>query len=210
MSAPSRATRLASRRRTRWVLIALGLLALLAAWDGWQWARLASINREVERIVATPLTQSTAGAADGSVGGAASAAADANGGAPPEIRFAQAWALAEAGRLDAALNRYRVLQADTPLGQAARFNAANLLLRQATELRAGEQPGQSIALIELAKETLRELLRIDPQHWDARYNLERAQRLLPDPEPGEDMSGAAPEQRERAATTMRGYSPGLP
>ena len=236
----SRAAPLASRGRTRRVLVALLLIGLLAAWDGWQWARLAALNREVDAIVQAVPTQATAGAQNpvagagaGSAAGAATAPsapaafasaarAASNAGvadadatataaqAPPEIRFAQAWALAESGRADAALNRYRALQADTPLGQAARFNAANLLLRQAIELRAGEQPGQSIALIELAKETLRDVLRVEPDHWGARYNLERAQRLLPDPEPGEDMAGAAPEQRERAATTMRGFSPGLP
>ena len=43
------------------------------------------------------------------------------------------------------------------------FNSANLLLRQAERVRAGNQPGQAIPLIELAKETLREILRHDPQ-----------------------------------------------
>jgi mxaK protein len=47
-------------------------------------------------------------------------------------------------------------------------------------------------------------------HWDARYNLERAQRLLPDPDDEDTTSVGLPRNRERAATTMRGYSPGLP
>ena len=78
-------------------------------------------------------------------------------------------------------------------------------------VRAGTQPGQAIALIELAKELYRDVLRADPQHWDARYNLDRAQRLLPDPD--EAPEAAPPDTHrdaERAATTMRGYSPGLP
>ena len=102
------------------------------------------------------------------------------------------------------------MQDDPRVGAAARFNAANLLLRQASALRAGTQPGQAVALIELAKEGLREVLRRDPQHWDARYNLERAQRLLPDPDEADNEPPEAARDRERAATTMRGVAPGLP
>lgn len=128
----------------------------------------------------------------------------------PELHFARAHALAVSGATEAALNLYRALQDDPRVGAAARFNAANLLLRQALVLRAGTQPGQAVALIELAKEGLRDLLRHDPQHWDARYNLERAQRLLPDPDEADDEPPEAARDRERAATTMRGVAPGLP
>jgi mxaK protein len=104
---------------------------------------------------------------------------------PPQVRFAQANAQAESGADEAALHLYRSLEDDA-------------------------EPGKAIALIELAKESYRDVLRVDPQHWDARYNLERAQRLLPDPD---EMDAAPPENRrdsERAATTVRGHSPGLP
>jgi mxaK protein len=67
-----------------------------------------------------------------------------------------------------------------------------------------------LPLIELAKEQYRELLRRDPQHWDARYNLERAQRLQPDPTDSAFDPTAAPQERERAATTMRAQTLGLP
>ena len=130
---------------------------------------------------------------------------------PLAVQFAQAHALAASGAADAALHRYRSLQADTPLGLAARYNSANLLMRQAAGVRAGAQPGQAITLLELAKESYRDVLRADPNHWNARYNLERAQRLLPDPD--ERFEPAPPESKrdaERAATTMRGYAPGLP
>jgi mxaK protein len=128
---------------------------------------------------------------------------------PPPMQFAQAHALAAGGADDAALAHYGALQDDSTLGQAARYNSANLLMRQAVILREAEQPGQALALIELAKEHYRDVLRHDPGHWDARYNLERAQRLVPDPEEAEVL---APSDRraERAVTTMRGFSPGLP
>ena len=78
------------------------------------------------------------------------------------------------------------------------------------ELREAKHPGQALALIELAKEHYRELLRQDPDDWDARYNLERAQRLQPDPDGEDDSIPDTRRDAERAATTMRGHSPGLP
>lgn len=129
---------------------------------------------------------------------------------PPQLRFAQAFALADQGEDEAALDIYRPLQDESPLGRAARYNTANVLMRQAAVVQAGAEPGKAIALIELAKENYRDLLRADPQDWNARYNLERAQRLLPDPDESELAPPDVKRDAERAATTMRGYSPGLP
>ena len=183
---------LATRRRTRWVLVVLTLAVLAAVFDAAAWWRAAQTNA----LIASGQT-----------------IADAPG-QPPELRFAQAHALAQAhaasGAREAALNRYRALQADPRLGAAARFNSANLLVRQAIEVRESPQPGQAIALLELAKEYYRDVLREDPARWDARYNLERAQRLLPDPDEAEAGPPGEERNRERAVTTMRGYSPGLP
>jgi mxaK protein len=178
----------ATRRRTRAVLVLLALVAVATAFDAIRTWRQQRWNEAIEASMPT-----------------------SDAGAPPiEWQFAQAHAQAASGATDEALNRYRALQGDTPLGQAARYNSANLLMRQALEVRAGDQPGQAIPLIELAKEVYREVLRNDPGHWDARYNLERAQRLLPDPDEAEDAPAAAKRDAERAVTTMRGYSPGLP
>lgn len=160
---------------------------------------------------ATAATASTAASADKTANNASDTAFGwADAGAVPEWQFAHAYALAAHGHSDAALQAYGRLAADPALGPAARFNAANLLLGQGQVLRAGAQPGQALALIELAKEGYRELLRADPAHWPARYNLERAQRLVPDPESTDDEPVALPRDAERAATTMRGDSPGLP
>lgn len=176
-----------SRRARR---IAWGLLAALAIAAAVEAVGLRRVQRWNEMIDA----------------GGAGAAADA----PAELRFAQAYAQAASGATEAALNRYGALQDDSPLGRSARYNAANLMLRQAVELRAGEHPGQALPLIELAKESYREVLRHEPDRWDARYNLERAQRLVPDPDEAELSPAGAARQAERAPTTMRGFSPGLP
>lgn len=194
---------LATRGRTRAAWVLLALLASWAAVEASLWWRAARWNAAIAEVAAAP------------PGDAASVPLPADG--APELRFAAAWrdaaaADAQASRSarEAALARYRPLQDDSTLGQAARFNGANLLMRQAIEMRAGAQPGQAIALIELAKEGYRELLRHDPGFWPARYNLERAQRLLPEPDGEPEPPPEAPPKAERAATTMRGYSPGLP
>jgi len=176
-----------TRRRTRIVLAVLVVAAVAAMADGTHLWRLHRWN--------------TAIAADPPV---------AQDNPPAELQFALAHAQAASGATDEALKRYRALQGDTPLGQAARYNSANLLMRQAIDVRATTQPGLAIPLLELAKEGYREVLRNDPGQWDARYNLERAQRLLPDPD--ESLTEPADGRRdaERAVTTMRGYSPGLP
>lgn len=179
---------LTAGRRIRTVLAALVVLAGLAAFDGMYLWRQQRWNAAI---------------ASGEL------PADAAG-LPAQVQFAQAYALAADDNDDAALVRFRSLQGDSPLGQAARYNTANILLRQAIKLRAGAQPGQAIPLIELAKETYREVLHHDPSYWDARYNLERAQRLLPEPDDTEEPPAETPSNAERAATTMRGVSAGLP
>ena len=177
-----------ARQLTRGALVLLALLALLAAIDGFGWWRSARWNQMIES-------------------GNVPTEADA---LPPQVRFAQARAQALRGETEAALRRYRSLQTDSVVGLAARYNSANLLMRQATALQSGPEAGKAIALIELAKESYADVLRAEPDRWDARYNLERAQRLLPDPELTETEPLAPQPDAERAATTMRGYSPGLP
>lgn len=181
---------LATRTRTRAVLFVLALALLGSAVDGALWWRAERWNDAI---------------ASGHLPAAAGSAQ-----LPAEVRFAQAAAQAASGAEEGALHAYRALQSPSPLGQAARYNSANLLMRQAVRVRATDQPGQAIPLIELAKESYREVLRNDPAQWDARYNLERAQRLLPDPDEADITPAEGSRNAERAATTMRGYSPGLP
>jgi mxaK protein len=176
-----------SRRTTRGVWLLLAVAVLAAAADAALWLRDERRNAQIA---------------------SASVPADATG-LPPAMLFAQAHALAANGDDDAALKHYGALQDDTPL-EAARYNSANLLMRQAVALRADDKPGQALALIELAKEHYRDVLRHDPGYWNARYNLERAQRLVPDPEESDAPVAGPQRSAERAATTMRGYSPGLP
>lgn len=177
-----------SRRITRIVLLLLVVVLVAAAIDLVSWWQLRRLGERIAAVADTP-----AGADE-----------------PAALRFARAAWLGERGEIDAALNLYRGLHADAELGHAARYNAANLLMRQAVALRETAAAGQAVTLVELAKQGYRELLRDDPLHWDARYNYERAQRLQPEPETMDPSIAEPRTDAERAATTMRGVSPGLP
>ena len=105
---------LGSQRRTRGVWVLLAVTATAAAIDG---ALTWRQQRWNDLIVSGPLpSQGTD--------------------LPVQVQFAQAFAHAASGADDAALQRYRSLQDDSALGQAARYNSANLLLRQAVVVRA--------------------------------------------------------------------------
>lgn len=179
---------LATGRRTRFALFVLAALLVAIFWQAYELRMLTQWNGRI----------------------ASQDFANLGHDAPPEVRFAAAYALAGQGDDQTALNRYRELQEDAHLALAARYNSANIFMRQAMILQASATPGQAIPLVELAKENYREVLRADPGFWDARYNFERAQRLVPDPEDNEPTTSETPRSAERAATTMRGYSPGLP
>lgn len=170
------------------------LLAVLAAaaYDGWHWYEARRLAAQVASV-------------------------DIENGReddPSLVRFERAGKLELRGQVDGAVNLYRELQLDPQLGQAARYNAANVLIRQAAAIRdAGRDAptaGQSLPLIELAKQGYREVLRANPRHWEARYNLERAQRLLPEPEDADGPIGEPRNDTERSDATQRGIAPGLP
>lgn len=169
-----------------WAVIALAAVA--AGVDGWRGWQVRQENRRIAEVTAQ----------------------EPENGATPQRRLAHALALEAAGQADAALRRLGALYGDPAVGRVARYDAANLLLRQAITLQDAGQPGQALAWVELAKEQYREVLRQQPDHADARYNLERALRLVPEPDSGDDDPVEARRNAERAATTMRGFSPGLP
>lgn len=133
----------------------------------------------------------------------------------PYITFAAATRMGKSGEYLRALTLYKRVSQDAPpsLQMAARYNSANLHLREAMRLRESGNAAemtQSMPLLELAKQGYRDVLRDDPQQWDARYNLERALRLAPEAEEGDDSAGPPPLSSERAVTTMKATNLGLP
>lgn len=101
------------------------------------------------------------------------------------VALAQAYRLSRTGRGMDALAAYKIISQDAPeeIRIAAQFNSANILLREAIRVSASGAPdaaAQAQPSIELAKRMYRDVLQIQPQHWDARYNLELALRLGPE------------------------------
>jgi len=128
------------------------------------------------------------------------------------VQIAHAVYLTGEQQFEAALKIYQAVESARPDQRSAviaQFNAANLNMREAFALIANGERGRALPLIEVAKQIYRQLLRDLPADKAVRYNLSRALLLVPDPvEEPEGLS--PPDDAERAITTMRGFSPGMP
>lgn len=179
------------RRATTHLLFAAATLAC-GAFAADQALQLHRLER-IRQAVAAANTTNTA---------TATTAADI-----PEARLAQALALARAGQHDAALAIYNSLiqpGRNDALRQTAQYNLGNLLLRKA-RASAADDAFAAQALTELAKQRYRDVLRAQPDDWDARYNLERALWLAPEIQ---DMFGA--ETDDMPKELLRIKVPSLP
>lgn len=97
------------------------------------------------------------------------------------LQFARATAILNNGDLEMAekyLGAMANSKSDPALASAAQFNLANGYLREA--LSADKTSGRFRSLVELAKQRYRDLLSIEPEHWNARHNLELSLRLVPE------------------------------
>ncbi|MFK7859923.1 MAG: hypothetical protein AB8B64_13930 [Granulosicoccus sp.] len=103
----------------------------------------------------------------------------------PSMQLSLASALAQGGNLEDAERILNTLigdtsdTSDTQLNTGALFNLANAYLRQVLAT-GSETTSQTLPMVELAKQRYRDLLSNAPEHWQARYNLERALRLAPE------------------------------
>ncbi|WP_245270906.1 hypothetical protein [Beijerinckia mobilis] len=102
--------------------------------------------------------------------------------AMPEVLFARAQFLMTHNKLDEAQSLVDKLDhgADTPLLTAAQYNLANARLRKAFDFIENTRIDQAEPLVNLARAGYRRSLGIDPEFWDARYNLDVAMRLIRD------------------------------
>jgi len=178
------------RRREVWLGVAAAVLLALLAWDLRQLDRLRTWNRAID---------------DGSV-------IALKGPLPPMLIFAQAYHQPVDAHFQDVLALYKRAEAagDPALVALARYNSGNTYFRAGLAMREADNEQQAVSLLELAKGSYRQALVLAPSNWDARYNLERALRERPEPEEGDDSALSPPQQAERAATTMRGFSLGLP
>ena len=103
----------------------------------------------------------------------------------PQVALSEASALSAGSQFEQAetlLVKLIDQHQSAPIGQAARYNLANHYLREG--LRPDQPGARKRPLIELAKQRYRDLLLIDPENWNARYNLEVALRISPEIAPG--------------------------
>jgi mxaK protein len=149
-----------------------------------------------------------AGHVNRAIAGADAAQLDA---AVPEAQFARALALSKAGEYEAAVKAYKALiqsgRADLRL--AALYNLGNIHMREALK-NGPDRVAGSLPLIELAKQSYRDLLRDNPTDWDARYNLERALWLAPEVDEALPEDNNPPEFERRVVLPAQGFKIELP
>ncbi|MEP6503228.1 MAG: MxaK protein [Betaproteobacteria bacterium] len=131
--------------------------------------------------------------------------------AVPQARLARALALGAAGRYEAALAEHKALiQGEQgALKEAALYDLGNLHLREALKAGTGDAAA-ALPLVELAKQSYRDALRIAPADWDARYNLERALQLAPEIDEDAPDDAEPPSNKERTITTAPAGRSDLP
>ncbi len=118
---------------------------------------------------------------------------------PPLLVFAKARRLDQTGNAEEAIRLYSSLRNSEDLDLRARVfhNLGTIYLRDGAKrwnARGVLDYARVSTLVELAKENYREALRLNPDDWDTRYNLEYAFRITPPPkEKGKsDWKGSKP------------------
>ncbi|MGZ8217649.1 tetratricopeptide repeat protein [Methylomagnum sp.] len=156
-----------------WVLLAALLAG--AVYEGWSLYRVAGFNRLIAQPAKIEVEDSTA----------------------PELVYAKACDLASHGDRQEALRLFSTLmdRGDETFRARVRYNLGTLYLRDAAALWNAKGVLEYVrvnTLVAAAKENLREALRLNPDHWDARYNLEHAYRITPPPKekPKADFQGS--------------------
>ncbi|HMK13777.1 MAG TPA: MxaK protein [Burkholderiales bacterium] len=181
---------MALNRKMRFALYFALACIVAAAVEGYQLDRIHALDRAIR---------------DGSV-------LMLSGELPYEVLFAKAYFLDHGGKHQEALSLYQrvINEGGAQLSTAAMYNSANLNFREALAKRSEHAEGEALPLIELAKQSYREVLRAESGNWDVRYNLERALRLAPEKEEGDAAALLPPLGMERAITTMKAFTLGLP
>ena len=192
---------LALSRPLRGALLAASCAALCAlAVDSWQLVRSGEVNRQLAAHLSDQLTSAPM-VDDPRVWIAASRQPARQG------RIAEAAALLRRAADASAESKQGAKQGE--LRSTAWYDLGNLYLREGLRLLQSGADASALPLLELSKESYRNALLERPDLWDAKFNLELALRLAPDPDP-DDTGAPQVLTGERAVTTMRAFTLGLP
>jgi mxaK protein len=133
--------------------------------------------------------------------------------APDAVLLARAHYLLARDRIDEAQTIVDVSAARSAPGTRAAllYNLANARLRIAIQSIEQGALDKAIASVNLAKTAYRLALRIDPEAWDAKFNLDIAMRLVRDlPQQEETVEEQSPEEPKQLWTDLPGVPKGLP
>ncbi|MGP1613923.1 MAG: hypothetical protein ACTS5Y_02505 [Pollutimonas bauzanensis] len=183
-----------------WPALAAALIG--AALSAAQWYRIGADNRAIQAL---------------SQGDDLAVALDA----APGVAFARLNFLLERYQLDEALPWAEALaRADLPgpgaretppLAALALYNMGNARLRHALDMIDRNRIGEAPASIRVAKDYYTRALRLAPDYWDARYNLDLASRMVRDlPRGAAQEEDDAPDSPKRLWTDLPGLPKGLP
>ena len=158
------------RRRHAHLAFSLLVASLAAAmlWQAWQLQRTEQLIKELSAVPDSLTSDELLLLQHG----------DKN----PAVQLAIGSALANGGSMAEAetlLNELISNTEDQQLRIGAQYNLANLYLHEALSGNDAIS-SQTRPMVELAKQRYRDLLAEVPEHWPARYNLERALRLAPE------------------------------
>jgi len=103
---------------------------------------------------------------------------------PPEVIFAKAVELNREGDFQQALRLYLQIEplVDAGFRVDVKYNMGAIYLQQAAKLWNAKgvwEYGQINTLLDLAEQAFKQVLAVEPEHWQARYNLEFALRIRP-------------------------------
>ncbi|MBY0558758.1 hypothetical protein [Hyphomicrobium sp.] len=93
---------------------------------------------------------------------------------------------------------------------AALYNIANTRTRMAAEAVRKGQIDSATAMINLAKSEYRLALKLDPESWDARHNLDVAMRVVRDFPQADNPDLSSPDAPKKLWTDLPGIPKGLP
>lgn len=133
--------------------------------------------------------------------------------ASPSVQLARAVYFVRHERYDDALELLDLLETrgDAAFRADVYYNQGNLQLIQALDRVEKSEIDQARVYAELAKEAYRRALLLAPGHWDAKYNLEVAMRLMPEMDRVSHADDEPPRaESKRLWTGLPGFPRGLP